>query len=76
MEPKNGRVNYFDPESWNGSFNCFMKAQCFEKQSEYRPTLQSTDYDPFILDIGSLRDIVQVFLTEDLISKLEQALKD
>lgn len=76
MEPKNGRVSYFDPDSWNGSVNCFMKSKCFEKQSEYRLALQSTDHDPFILDIGSIRDIAQVFLTEDLISKLEQALKD
>ena len=76
MEPKHGRVSYFYPESWNGNVNCFMKAKCFEKQSEYRLTLQSTKKDPYILDIGSLRDIAQVFLTKDLISKLEQALND
>lgn len=76
MEPKYGRVSYFEPEKWNGSVNCFMKAKCFENQSEYRLTLQTMDKDPYILDIGSLRDIAQGFLTKDLISKLEQALNN
>lgn len=64
-----GLVKYFDPNIFNGAFSgidaVFRKQIQFSYQKEYRIVIDSKTIgdDPYILEIGSVRDICKVLKT-------------
>jgi len=67
-----GLVEYYDPETFSGEFSnrdaLFRKRKEFSYQSEYRFAFNTdtTGSESVTLDVGSLRDIAQTLLIEDI----------
>jgi hypothetical protein len=66
FEANAGPVTYTDPESHVGPMGPFVKRQVFEHQAEYRIALFPGTGQELIVEVGDIRDIVQVFLPSDL----------
>lgn len=71
-----GLVEYYDPETFHGSFrgleSVFRKRKSFEHQSEYRFCFQSQiPIEKLYLHVGSLEDIALKVPTKEISKKLE-----
>ena len=60
-----GKVSFYNPDTYNGYVNAYMKPDSYKWQHEYRFSVVSDTSDPFILELGDLSDIAQIHKTED-----------
>lgn len=56
-----GLVTYYDEETLNGDLDVFSKPSKYSHQSEFRIFVESEGKEPFILPIGSIEDISEIF---------------
>ncbi len=75
-------VNYFDPDKHNGNLDWFAKQNKYEYEDEWRLVLDvPKEYlldnqvlggkDPFVFNIGSIRDIAKKIKTDEFINKYD-----
>ena len=63
---KGNIVKYFDFNTYHGDLDIFGKSQEYSWQKEWRLGVRSLNHlDPFLLKIGSLKDIAEVVKIED-----------
>jgi hypothetical protein len=63
---KTGFVKYYDKHLINGELDLFHKSNEFEYQKEFRIIVRNEGQDPIKFQIGSLKEISQIFETKDL----------
>lgn len=71
-----GFVDYYDANSTNGEISLFQKPKQYDHQKEFRFYVDQNSIKPLILNIGSLKDITEIFKTNDIIKGLELTQKE
>lgn len=66
LEIETGFVSYYNKEEITDELNFFCKPKEFEYQKEFRIIIQNEKSDPIKIQLGSLRDIAQIFEIKDL----------
>lgn len=59
-------VKYYDKRSINAELDIFHKSNEFEYQKEFRIIIKNEGQNPIKIQIGSLKEISQIFETKDL----------
>jgi hypothetical protein len=63
---KTGFVKYYDKHLINGELDLFHKSKEFEYQKEFRIIVKNDMQNPIKFQIGSLKEISEIFETKDL----------
>ncbi len=68
------RVSYFDEVSYDGEVGPFRKSSRYKHQKEWRLIIRKVqeDREPFVLDIGSIKEITILGETKDFKNKMER----
>ncbi|WP_100616406.1 hypothetical protein [Confluentibacter citreus] len=72
---RHGFVKYYDARKTNGKITLFQKPLEYEHQKEFRFYVERDSIEPLILKIGSLKDIAEIYESNELIKGLELTLK-
>ena len=67
---RHGFVEYYDKNKVNGAITLFQKPVEYEYQKEFRIYVERPYIDPFVLKIGSLQNIAELFTSNDIIRGL------
>tara|TARA_R110002049_G_scaffold250486_2_gene424846 strand:- start:867 stop:1061 length:195 start_codon:yes stop_codon:yes gene_type:complete len=59
----------------NGKITLFQKPLEYEHQKEFRLYVERDSIEPLILNIGSLKDIAEIYQSNELIKRLELTVK-
>lgn len=66
LKIKTGFVKYYDKHSINGELDLFYKSNEFEYQKEFRIIIENETQTPIKIQVGSLKEISEIFDTKDL----------
>lgn len=72
---RHGFVKYYDANKTNGEITLFQKPLEYEYQKEFRFYVERDSIEPLILNIGSLKDIAEIYESNELIKGLELTVK-
>ncbi len=72
---RHGFVKYYDASKTNGEITLFQKQLEYEYQKEFRFYIERESIEPLILNIGSLKDIAEIYESNELIKGLELIVK-
>ncbi|SFC30827.1 hypothetical protein SAMN05421780_104196 [Flexibacter flexilis DSM 6793] len=68
---KHGFITYYDTKKVNRAINLFEKPLEFEYQKEFRIYLARKSDEPFSFSIGSLKDIAEIYKSNDVVDTLK-----
>jgi len=66
LKVQTGFVKYYDKKKINGELDLFHKPNEFGYQKEFRILIQNQEIAPIKFQIGSLKDIADIYETKDL----------
>lgn len=66
LKIKIGFVTYYSKNTINAELDFFHKPNDFEYQKEFRILIENEEVKPIIIQLGSLRDVAQMFEIKDL----------
>ena len=66
LEYKIGLIEYIDFTNFEGRKTYFQKPLKFRNQNEYRIMIKNTIEQPMIIDIGSIKDISEIYTVEEV----------
>ncbi|RKE89428.1 hypothetical protein [Ichthyenterobacterium magnum] len=72
---RHGFVKYYDASKFNGQITLFQKPMEYEYQKEFRFYVERNSTEPLILNIGSLKDIAEIYESKELIKEIELTVK-
>jgi hypothetical protein len=66
LECKMGLIEYIDFTNFEGRKTYFQKPLKYRNQNEYRIMIKNTVENPIIIDIGSIKDISEIYTVEEV----------
>jgi hypothetical protein len=72
---RHGFVKYYNASKTNGEITLFQKPLEYEHQKEFRFYVERDSIEPLILNIGSLKNIAEIYESNELIKELELTVK-
>jgi hypothetical protein len=66
LEHRRGLIEYIDFTNFEGRKTYFQKPLKYRDQNEYRIMIKNTVEQPMIIDIGSIKDISEIYTVEEV----------